>query len=247
MKMALFLLNTLLVAALLSMTAFNLFDKGKNDQEYTVVKRSEKKAAPAKVKADHTIQTKTGDQESVIVKQNLFNPERNPDAQTGRGGGRIQLTLVGISITENSKGAVILQKGGNTNSFVPPGFPPRPNWQNNNRNQQKQAYQQYIRVGEKLANGYVLTEVSRTGAVLTLNGNRMELKLQEASKNQPQARTNTSRRNTTNNLLQQMQNMQRMQMIQNLQMMRMMRQNQQGQPGPVYIQQRGNRGGQIRR
>lgn len=246
MKMALFLLNILLVVALFSMTAYNLFDKGKSGQEYSVVKRSDKKSTPVKAQVKHSIRTKAEDQESVIVKHNLFNPERNPNAQTGRGGGQLQLTLVGVSITEKSKGAVILQKS-NNRQFRFPGFGQWGNRQNNN--QPQQALQQYIRVGEKLPNGYVLTEVTRTGAVLTLNGNKMELKLQEASKNQPQARTNTNRRTTTNNLLQQMQNMQRMQMMQNMQMMRMIRQGQQGTPIQMRppIQTRGNRGGQIRR
>ena len=246
MKMALFLLNILLVVALFSMTAYNLFDKGKSGQEYSVVKRSDKKSTPVKAQVKHSLRTKAEDQESVIVKHNLFNPERNPNAQTGRGGGQLQLTLVGVSITEKSKGAVILQKT-NNRQFRFPGFGQWGNRQNNN-NQPQQALQQYIRVGEKLPNGYVLTEVTRTGAVLTLNGNKMELKLQEASKNQPQARTNTNRRPTTNNLLQQMQNMQRMQMMQNMQMMRMI----QGQRGTTPQmsppnQARGNRGGQIRR
>lgn len=243
MKTALFLLNTLLAIALFSMTAFNIFEKGKKNQEYTVAKRSDKKAGPAKAPVNHSIRTKAADQESVIVKQNLFNPARNPDAQNGRGSSQMQLTLVGVSMVENCKGAVILQKSGNRN-FRFPGFMQGGNRRQNN--QPQQTLQQYIRVGEKLPNGYVLTEVNRTGAVLMLNGNKMELKLQEASKNQPQTRSYTNRKPTTNNLIQQMQNMQRMQLMQNFQMMRMIRQGQQRQqvPGNQAI---GNRGGQIRR
>ncbi len=43
-------------------------------------------------------------------------------------------------------------------------------------------YQQYVRCGETLANGYTLLSVSRTGAVLTKGSDKLELTLVEASK-----------------------------------------------------------------
>lgn len=43
-------------------------------------------------------------------------------------------------------------------------------------------YQQYVRCGETLANGYTLLSVSRTGAVLTKGSEKLELTLLEASK-----------------------------------------------------------------
>ena len=58
MKMALFLLNILLVVALFSMTAYNLFDKGKSGQEYSVVKRSDKKSTPVKAQATRELKPK---------------------------------------------------------------------------------------------------------------------------------------------------------------------------------------------
>ena len=48
---------------------------------------------------------------------------------------------------------------------------------------QQTPIKQYVRVGETLANGYTLTEVSRTKAILTKNGDKMELELQDPSKN----------------------------------------------------------------
>jgi hypothetical protein len=48
---------------------------------------------------------------------------------------------------------------------------------------QQAPIKQYVRVGETLSNGYTLTEVSRTKAVLTKNGDKMELELQDPSKN----------------------------------------------------------------
>lgn len=102
------------------------------------------------------------------------------------------------------------------------------------------ALRQYVRIGETLANGYTLTEITRTGAVLTRGSDKMELELQEPSKNQAKASTGTNN-NRRGNFFQQMQQMQQMQMMQNFQMMRMMRdtvrnQNQNRNPG-------GNRGG----
>ena len=44
-------------------------------------------------------------------------------------------------------------------------------------------YQQYVRVGETLANGYKLTAVTRTGATLMKGSEKLELEIAEASKN----------------------------------------------------------------
>ena len=61
---------------------------------------------------------------------------------------------------------------------------------------QQTPVKQYVRVGETLANGYTLTEVTRTKAVLTRDGDKMELELQDPSKNI--ARGNSGRRSNTN-------------------------------------------------
>jgi len=57
------------------------------------------------------------------------------------------------------------------------------------RNSANMPVKQYVRVGETLANGYTLTEVTRTRAVLSRGGDKMELELQDPSKNQTQRRT----------------------------------------------------------
>ena len=59
------------------------------------------------------------------------------------------------------------------------------NNQQNRGNSEEAAvvYQQYVRVGETLANGYKLTAVTRTGATLMKNSEKIELELVEASKN----------------------------------------------------------------
>lgn len=61
---------------------------------------------------------------------------------------------------------------------------------------QQTPVKQYVRVGETLANGYTLTEVTRTKAVLTRDGDKMELELQDPSKNI--ARGNSGRRSSGN-------------------------------------------------
>ncbi len=98
---------------------------------------------------------------------------------------------------------------------------------------------QYVRVGETLSNGYTLTEVTRTTATLTRGSDKMELELQDPSKNQTKAATTTNNNNQRNSFMQQMQQMQQMQMMQNFQMMRMMRDSSRNQ----NQNQSGNRGG----
>ena len=253
MKRIFFFINVFLAIALFASVGYNIVVKKDKDQPEYSVKKAGKKPAPAKPQTNYGIQTKKGDQETVIVKKNLFNSARNPGVQTGRmGGNTSQMTLVGVCLIEGKKGAIILQRTRNFRQF--PQFGGRggmPNW--NNRNTQPQAAaQQYIRLGEKLANGYELTEVTRTGAVLTLNGSRLELPLQEASKNQ----TRTTSRPRQMSTQQQMLMMQRMQMMQQMQMMRMLQQNNRNQGqnnnynprGTYNVPNAGNRGGtQIRR
>lgn len=248
MKHLFFVINVILAITLFGAVAYNtVLKKDQSAVEYSVKKSSPQKTAAAKPAVNRPVQKKPDDYESTIVRKNIFNPARNPNSQTARTVNQSQLSLVGVCLVGDSKGAVILQKNRNIRPFGP-GMRPGQNWNNwNNRNQQQQAVQQYIRVGETLSNGYVLTEVTRTGAVLTLNGSRMELKLQEPSKNQTQTARRQSRPQTVQ---QQMLMMQRMQMMQNMQMMRMMQQNNRNQwyqnntPGANRnMQNTGNRGG----
>lgn len=241
MKQMIFILNLLLGLALLGSVAYHFLDSGKETQAFTV-KKSAKKTTAVKPKVNDSIRTAQADQESTIVSKNIFNSARNPNAQTfGRSYGQVQMVLVGVSMVGDWKGAVILQKTNNRNNR----FPYRPmmgpmGTQNQTTTAVQQAPKQYIRVGETLSNGYTLTEVTRTSAVLTLGSSRMELKLQEASKNQPQAVARTNRRT---NIVQQMQQMQQMQMRQNMQMMNMMRQNMRQIQNMNNNNMNGNRGG----
>lgn len=74
---------------------------------------------------------------------------------------------------------------------------------NNSGNEAAVVFQQYVRVGETLANGYKLTAVTRTGATLMKNSEKIELELVEASRNAGAERS----RNTNSNPASQWQRM----------------------------------------
>lgn len=121
--------------------------------------------------------------------------------------------------------------GGNPRNFRRGGMPPvmmaRQQGSSATGNNQL-VYKQYVRLGETLSNGYKLIDVEREKVTLQRGSDKLELVLEEASKNAPQTARRTPRRvNTATRLLQTMQNMQRMQMFQNFQMMRMMNRNNQ--------------------
>jgi len=92
---------------------------------------------------------------------------------------------------------------------------PQPGTDRNNSNM---PIKQYVRVGETLANGYTLTEVTRTKAVLSKGGDKMELELQDPSKNQTQRRT-TARQGNASQQLQQAQLQTQQQMLRMMYMM----------------------------
>ena len=97
------------------------------------------------------------------------------------------------------------------------------------------AEKQYVKVGETLSNGYTLAEVTRTGATLIRGNDRIELELQEPSRNR-------NNRGGNNNFgrrpgLKSTQQFQQAQMIMQGQMMRTMQQMQQ------TIQSNRNQGG----
>ncbi len=116
------------------------------------------------------------------------------------------------------------------------------NTANQQQQQQTVTYKQYVRIGETLTNGYTLQEVDRKKAVLVRGSDRMELELQDPSKNLPAAASTANANRRGNNFMQQMQQMQQMQMMQNMRMMQMMQQNQNRQ-NQGQQQQPGSRGG----
>ena len=93
------------------------------------------------------------------------------------------------------------------------------------------AEKQYVKLGDTLSNGYTLAEVTRTGVTLIRGNDRIELELQDPSKNR------SSSRNTARRGLNSTQQFQQAQMIMQGQMMRTMQQIQRN------MQSGGNRGG----
>jgi hypothetical protein len=84
-----------------------------------------------------------------------------------------------------------------------------------------QPLKHYIRVGETLSNGYTLIEVSRTKAVLVRGNDKLELELQDPSKNRTAITRRAAPRMNAN------QQFQQAQMFMQGQMMRTMQQMQQ--------------------
>ena len=308
MKSVLIILNVLLGCAVLwggvrffrslvpsqPKTAFTVKKRKANPKKLTIERFQPKQTARPAETADAQIKR--------IVEQNIFNPDRCPNAGVWGGNARVDMTLVGTFKIGKSQGAVILQKTQNRNfPFMPfggmmgPGGGPgggmmprrmgigrggfgggnndqmRQNGGDrggrrmiggmrsiqanrnaqgivqpgqNNTNTQNVTYKQYVRLGETMANGYKLTEISRNRAVLTRGSDRLELELADPSANAKQAAKRTRPPNQTQvmqQMLRSMQNMQRAQMMQGFQMMRMNQMNQQNQ------QNQGGRGGMMPR
>ena len=83
---------------------------------------------------------------------------------------------------------------------------------------------QYVRLGETMANGYTLAEVTRTRAVLVRGNDKMELELQDPSKNRASRASRAPRLNST-------QQFQQAQMFMQSQMIRTLRDIQRNSGG----------------
>ena len=184
-----------------------------------------------------------------IIAHDVFNNVRSPLANVRTS--RAQLTLVGIFRCGKSEGAIIRQNNRNRqfnpylaqmmmHSGMGGGMMNRggmgggmmnrggmgggrfTSWsQVSGRN--SGAERQYVRVGETLSNGYTLAEVTRTGATLIRGNDRIELELQDPSRNRASSRSNGGNNNRQMNSTQQFQ---QAQMIMQGQMMRTMQQMQ---------------------
>lgn len=126
MKSILIILNVVLGCAVLwgGVRFFRNLVPGQPKTAFTVKKR---KANPQKLKIEK-FQPETTGQPQVstdaqikrIVDQNIFNPDRCPNAGVWGGNARVDMTLVGTFKIGNSQGAVILQKTQNRNvPFMP--------------------------------------------------------------------------------------------------------------------------------
>lgn len=176
-----------------------------------------------------------------IISHDVFNNVRSPLANVRNS--RTQLTLVGIFRCGKTEGAIIRQNNRNRqfNPYLaqmmmhggmmnrPGGMMNRPGGMGGNRftswsqvsGRSIGAEKQYVKVGETLSNGYTLAEVTRTGATLIRGNDRIELELQDPSRNR-----NSGRNYNNNRGLNSTQQFQQAQMIMQGQMMRTMQQMQ---------------------
>ena len=270
MKTIIVILNIILAGVLLTSIVSSLksVPAGKNAVKPGVAAKkaqnTRKGTAAAETKSTEPGMT-SEQQVSAILSADLFNPERTPNATTGGRGNRVELSLVGTFQAGEIEGAVILYKttARQTNPFMrmiwgggAPEGPRGPgnndrrgvrrfafaNQNNqNNRRQNTTAVKQYVRLGETLPNGYTLTALSRTRATLTRGGDKMDLELQDPSKNQNAARRTRSTRLSANQQLQQAQLATQRMMVRMLMDMRNQGNSDGGNRGG------GNRGGGARR
>lgn len=195
-----------------------------------------------------------------VAQQDIFNNIRSPLANVRNS--RTQLTLVGVFHCGKTQGAIIKQNtsqrqfnpylaqlmmasgmggnrggmGGNRGGMGGMGGGRFTRWSQVS-GRSSGAEKQYVKLGDTLSNGYTLAEVTRTGVTLIRGNDRIELELQDPSKNRSASRNNTVRRG-----LNATQQFQQAQMIMQGQMMRTMQQIQRSMPSGGG----GNRGGARR-
>ena len=200
-----------------------------------------------------------------IIALDVFNNVRSPLANVRNS--RTQLTLVGIFRCGKTEGAIIRQNnsnrqfnpylaqmmmqsgmmnrggmGGNRGGMMNRGGMGGGRFTNWSQMSGRSAgaEKQYVRVGDTLSNGYTLAEVTRTGATLIRGNDRIELELQDPSKNRASAnRSSNNRRANPTQQFQQAQMFMQGQMMRTMQQMQRTLQSRNSSSG-------GNRGGARR-
>lgn len=181
-----------------------------------------------------------GKTEGAIIRQNNSNRQFNPYLaqmmmQAGMGGNRGG--MMGNRGNMGNRGGMMGGRGG----MMPGGMGGGrfTSWsQVAGRN--SGATKQYVRVGDTLSNGYTLAEVTRTGATLIRGNDRIELELQDPSKNRSSGNSsNRARQANPNQQFQQAQMIMQSQMMRTMQQMQRTIQSNAGNGG-------GNRGGARR-
>ena len=231
MKKILIMLNLVLAGIVGILVLSNLTLKVKNENAAPKSKKVQKSSS---VKNKKTLENKAGAVEertlktpdeafSVIVEEDVFNQIRSPLANVRVGQG--DMTLVGVVAGK----AAIVKNNARNRQYNPylaqaqrmsASMNGRPagrftQWsQMSGRN--AGPARQYVRVGETTSTGYTLAEVSRTRAVFVRGNDKLELELQDPSKNRAAARQ-------ANRRLSQTQQFQQAQMFMQSQMIRTMR------------------------
>ena len=199
MKIWLILLNFLLAGGVVYQAA-GFFRGGAPEVQYVAGKdRSAKNGKPAAPRpaVPKAPQIGHGEAAQILLANNIFNVARCPEALNSRwGGGSAQMALLGIYRVGNFEGAIIQQKRNRR------GGPPRRNVDSRTGRQAAEPpLKQFLRLGESLENGYVLSSIGSDSVTLTRGGGKLELQLETASKNLPStvaAEAAAARRNRPN-------------------------------------------------
>ncbi len=234
MKKLLIWINSLLGAVVVIMLINNLASTGKKSSPAAVaVRKNTKRQDVQDKKLSRQPLPELNDAVEKIIAADVFSNVRSPLANVRSG--RNEMTLVGTFKAGSVEGAIIKQTGGNRqfNPFLMQAMRMSGEMQGRNYtrwsamgggNRRNTPAKQYVRLGETMANGYTLAEVSRTRAVLVRGNDKMELELQDPSKNRTAGRNNRQRLNST-------QQFQQAQMFMQSQMIRTLRDIQRGSSG----------------
>ena len=249
MKKLLIGFNFLLGGLILLLAAVNLTPNkaAKRSVQTPAARRNVRRQAAAPVRTATPLPDLDKAVEKAIA-ADIFSNVRSPLANVRTG--RSDMTLVGTFKMGAVEGAIVKQTNVNRqfNPFIMqamrmaggPGGPGGPGggfggrrgnytqWSAMGGRRSNTPVKQYVRVGETMANGYTLAEVSRTRAVLVRGNDKIELELQDPSKNRAAAR-NTQPRLNANQQFQQAQMFMQSQMLRTLQNM----QRNGGQRGPT--------------
>lgn len=191
-------------------------------------KRGSEKSEEQEGKTAQAVLLSPDDAAAKIVEKDVFNQIRSPLAYSRVG--RSEMTLVGVI---DGKAAIIktntrqrqfnpflaqaMRMSGSMRGQTGGRFT---NWSQISGNRNNGPVQQYVRLGETMNSGYVLVEVTRSRVVLERGNDKLELELQDPSKNRTAARQQQPRLNAT-------QQFQQAQMFMQSQMIRTMREIQQ--------------------
>lgn len=238
MKKLLIGINSLLAFVIVIMFISNLTpaDKKNSPAAAAVRKNSKRDAENQDKKTTPAPLPELAGAVEKIVAADVFSNVRSPLANVRSG--RNEMTLVGTFKMGNVEGAIIRQTGGSRqfNPFLMQAMRMSNSMQGGSSFAAGNGYtrrsmmggaqnvgpvKQYVRLGETLANGYVLAEVSRTRAVLVRGNDKMELELQDPSKNRASASRRAPRLNSS-------QQFQQAQMFMQSQMIRTLRELQNG-------------------
>ena len=140
-----------------------------------------------------------------VINADVFNNVRSPLANV-RSSRNESLVLVGVFQSGNVSGAIIKQNA-RSNQFNPylmqamrmSGAQQRGGymrWSAMGGRPGNTPLKQYVRVGETMSNGYTLAEVSRQRAVLVRGNDKLELELQDPSKNRSSQQSGRPRMNS---------------------------------------------------